>query len=122
MKPPILFLEQQGTRAGAQRVLAEAVLALEDECLPLVAFPEDGPFAAELRRRGIETLLYPLGHYSSGAKSLADMLAFPPRSLYCGLQLARTISRRQVQLVYINGPRCLLAGVLAARLVPVYHI
>ena len=116
VKPLILFLEQQSTRGGAQRVLDEVLLALEGEYLPLVAFPGDGPFAADLRRRNIETLVYPLGHYQSGPKSLPDILAFPLRSSYCGLQLARTITRRQVRLVYINGPRCLLAGVLATRL------
>lgn len=116
MKQPILFLEQQSSRAGAQRVLEEVLRALEGEFLPLVGFPEDGPFAAELRRHNIETFVYPLGRYRSGPKSLADMIAFPPRSLYCGLRLARAIRRRNVQLVYINGPRCLLAGVLAAHL------
>jgi glycosyltransferase involved in cell wall biosynthesis len=94
----------------------ETLRALEREFVPLVALPEDGPFAAELRRRNIEILVFPLGRYRSGRKSFADMMAFPPRSLYCGLHLARTIRRRNVQLVYINGPRCLVAGVFAARL------
>jgi len=89
--------------------------ALGREFVPLVALPEDGPFAVELRRSGIETLILPLGRYRSGRKSLADIAAFPLRSLYCGVHLARIIRRRHIQLVYINGPRCLVAGVFAAR-------
>lgn len=112
----ILFLEQQTTRAGGQRVLDEVLRALEPEFAPLVAFPGDGPYVDELRRRSIETLTYPLGRYRSGAKSLADMLAFPLRSAYCACQLARIIRQRDVRLVYINGPRTLVTGVLAARL------
>lgn len=116
MKLPVLFLDQTGLRGGAQRVLDEVLRVLDQEFLPLVVLPEDGPFAAELRHRKIETLIFPLGRYRSGRKSLTDMMAFPPRSIYCGLRLARIICRRNVKLVYINGPRCLVAGVLAARL------
>ncbi len=115
MSQSLLFLDQTASWGGAQRVLEVVLGALGREFLPLVALPEDGPFAAELRRRGIETLILPLGRYHSGRKSLADIAAFPPRSLYCGVQLARIIRRRHIQLVYINGPRCLVAGVFAAR-------
>ena len=116
MKRTILFLDQQSTRAGAQRVLDEVLGALDPEFLPLVALPENGPYLDELRRRSIETFTYPLGRYRSGRKSVADMAVFPARSLYCGLRLARVIRDRDVRLVYINGARALAAGVLAARL------
>lgn len=116
MPERILFLEQQTTRAGGQRVLDEVLRSLEPEFAPLVAFPEDGPYVEELRRRSVETLTYPLGRYRSGAKSLADLLAFPLRSVHCAYQLAAIIRQRDVRLVYINGPRTLVAGVLAARL------
>jgi glycosyltransferase involved in cell wall biosynthesis len=112
----ILFLEQQSTRAGAQRVLDEVLRSLDPEFRPLVAFPDDGPYVDELRARNIETLTYPLGRYRSGPKSLRDMMVFPARSLYCGYRLADVIRERDVRLVYINGPRTLVAGVLAARL------
>ncbi|MGH9377797.1 MAG: nucleotidyltransferase family protein [Terriglobia bacterium] len=111
----ILFLEQQSWRSGAERVLDEALRALEPEFLPLVAFPDEGPFAAELRRRGVETLYFPLGRYRSGRKSIYDIASFPLRSLHCAFQLSRIIRARKVKLVYINSPRCLVAGVLAAQ-------
>ncbi|HEV2491858.1 MAG TPA: glycosyltransferase family 4 protein [Terriglobia bacterium] len=116
MPQRILFLEQQTTRAGGQRVLDEVFCALQPEFAPLVAFPGDGPYVNDLRRRSVETLTYPLGHYRSGSKSLADMMAFPLRSVYCAYRLAEIIRQRDVRLVYINGPRTLVAGVLAARL------
>jgi glycosyltransferase involved in cell wall biosynthesis len=116
MKQAVLFLDQTSSWGGAQRVLEVVLGALEPDFLPLVGLPEDSPFASELRSRGIETLTFPLGRYRSGRKSLADMMAFPVRSLHCGVRLAQTIRRRNIRLVYINGPRCLPAGVLAARL------
>jgi glycosyltransferase involved in cell wall biosynthesis len=124
-KLPILFLNQQSWRAGAERVLDEAIRAVETDFLPIVAFPDDGPFAANLRSRKVETLIFPLGRYRSGPKSLADMIAFPPRSVYCGFRLAQVIRRRKISLVYINSPRWLLAGVIAARLTgrpSIYHL
>ncbi|MGH9452907.1 MAG: glycosyltransferase family 4 protein, partial [Terriglobia bacterium] len=54
--------------------------------------------------------------YQSGHKSIKDMLAFGPRSIQCALSIVAMILRRKVDLVYINGPRCLLAGALAARI------
>jgi len=125
MPSPVLFLEQQAHRAGAQRVLGEVLRAIEPDYLPIVGFPDDGPFAAEIRCRGIETFLYALGRYRTGRKSFTDMINLPLRSVYCGLRLAQIIRRRRIRLVYINGPRCLIAGALAARLtgIPsVFHL
>lgn len=116
MKPRVLFLDQQAWRAGGQRVLEDVLDALGDDIEPIVALPEDGPFAAALRDKNIETMTYPLGSYRPGQKSVGEMLAFPMRSLVCGLKLARVVTRRGIRLIYINGPRCLPAGVLAARL------
>jgi len=120
----ILFLEQQTWRSGAQRVLEELLGAVAPEYRPLVVFPSNGPFVEHLRKRGVETMVVPLGSYRSGRKSLGDLLAFPIRSLYCGLKLRKVIAQNDVRLVYINAPRWLVAGVLAARLtgVPgIYH-
>jgi glycosyltransferase involved in cell wall biosynthesis len=112
----VLFLEQQSWRAGAEKVLEEALASLEPEVEALVAFPEDGPFAVSLRQRGVRTALFPLGRYRSGPKSLADVFTYPFRSFHSTVRLARLVHRHRIQLIYINGPRCLVAGVLAARL------
>jgi glycosyltransferase involved in cell wall biosynthesis len=125
MKRPILFLDQTSSWGGAQHVLKVVLGALDPEFIPIVALPEEGSFANELRRRGIETLILPLGTYRSGRKTVAEIITFAPRSLYCAVRLAQTIRRRNVRLVYINGPRCLLAGVWAARLTGIpslFHI
>jgi glycosyltransferase involved in cell wall biosynthesis len=115
-KKPILFLEQQSWMSGAQKVLEFVLDAVAPEFVPIVAFPHDGPYRQRLRDRSIKTVLYPLGTYQSGQKSRAEMVAFSVRSLACGLKLANLIRREKVALVYVNGPRCLPAGVVAARL------
>ena len=114
MKTRVLVLDQHCYWGGGQRVLKTVLDSLRDQIEPLVALPGTGPLGADLERDGLETCTYPLGHYRSGAKSAADMLAYGPRSVYAALRLADLISRRKMELVYINGPRCLPAGVLAA--------
>lgn len=116
MKPTILFLEQQSWRAGAQRVLDSVLDALVDEYDLLVAFPDFGPYAEDLRRRGVETIQYPLGRYRPGKKSYAEKVSFAVRSVKCAFQIARLTKDRNISLIYINAPRSLPAGALAAYL------
>jgi len=116
MKTRVLILEQQSYWGGGQRVLQTVLDSLRDQIDPLVALPEPGPFGLDLEKQGVATLIYPLGSYQSGRKSIRDKIAFGPRSLSCALLLTRQILKRRLQLVYINGPRCLPAGVIAARL------
>jgi len=116
MKRSILFLEQQSWLSGGQRMLETVLNTVVEEYDPVVAFPGDGPFRRALDERNIQTLTVPLGFYQTGPKSRSEMLEFAGRSLLCALKLATVIRRREIELVYINGPRCLAAGVLAARL------
>jgi glycosyltransferase involved in cell wall biosynthesis len=114
MKPTIVFLEQQSWLGGAQRVLESTLESVAETCDCIVAFPDEGPFRSALDQRNVETMDLPIGAYSSGSKSVLEMIAFAWRSLFCGLRLAGVIRRRRIALVYINGPRLLPAGVLAA--------
>ena len=114
MKKQILILEQQSWSGGAQRVLEVVLRSIEQDLEPVVAFPERGPFSAALQERHIETLTLPLGQYPPGKKSYRDMMAFALRTLFCTVKIASIIHRKRISLVYINGPRCLPAGVAAA--------
>ncbi|HEV2247765.1 MAG TPA: glycosyltransferase family 4 protein [Terriglobia bacterium] len=116
MKKKILFLEQQSWLSGAQRVLESILEATAGEYDAIVAFPGEGEFSRKLADRKIQTFTYPLGFYQTGRKSRAEMLEFAGRSLLCASKLVTVIRRQNVGLVYINGPRCMLAGVLAARI------
>ena len=114
MRRTILFLEQQSWLGGAQRVLEATLDSIDGVYNAIVSFPEPGSFRAALERRQIETIDLPIGSYAPGRKSLLQKAAFVWRSVYCGLKLAAFIRRKRIALIYINGPRCLPAGVLAA--------
>lgn len=114
MKKRILILEQQSWSGGAQRVLEVVLSSLTDEFDPIVAFPDEGAFSIALHERGIATCTFPLGTYRPGKKSYSEMFLFVLRSLHCALKLAALIRKESIAVIYINGPRCLLAGVWAA--------
>lgn len=116
MKRKILFLEQQSWLSGAQRVLQSVLDATAEEYDPIVAFPNEGPFRRKLEDLKVQTLTYPLGLYQTGQKSRSEMLRFALRTALCAFKLTKIIRSRDVGLVYVNGPRCLPAGVLAARM------
>jgi len=114
MRKSVVFLEQQSWLGGAQRVLEAALESIGPEYERIVTFPDHGPFRSALEEKDIETMDLPIGDYSPGKKSPMEKITFAWRSLYCGLKLASFIRKRRVSLVYINGPRCMPAGVLAA--------
>jgi len=114
VKKRILVLEQQSWSGGAQRVLEAVLSSIKDDFDPVIAFPDKGPFSTALQKRHIEALTFPLGKYPPGKKSYSDMMVFALRTLLCAAKLARIIRRKRISLVYINGPRCLPAGVMAA--------
>jgi glycosyltransferase involved in cell wall biosynthesis len=114
MRRSVVFLEQQSWLGGAQRVLEAALDSIGTEYEPIVAFPGRGPFRSALEDRNIETIDLPVGTYRPGKKSPFEMAVFALRSMYSGMKLAAFVRKRRVGLVYVNGPRCLPAGVLAA--------
>jgi glycosyltransferase involved in cell wall biosynthesis len=114
MRQPIVFLEQQSWLGGAQRVLESVLDSAADEYDTIVAFPDRGAFRSALEKRNVPTIDLPIGNYAPGAKSFPERVAFAWRSLLCGFRLATVIRRKRIALVYINGPRLLPAGVIAA--------
>ena len=114
MRKMIMFLDQQGWLGGAQRVLEATLDSVASEYDCVVAFPEWGSFRSFLVAKGVETIDLPVGSYEPGRKSLWAMASFACRSLYCGLKLSLVVRKKDIALIYINGPRCLPAGTLAA--------
>ena len=61
MSTTVLYLNPYGTIGGAERALLELLHELDrTRYVPVVVLGEDGPLAAELESRGIETAVEPL--------------------------------------------------------------
>ena len=109
----VLFLDQYGALGGGQQCLLDLLPGIEERGWSARAAVPAGPLAAILRSRGIEVDEIPCGPYRSGRKSTADLLQFAadvPRQTAAIADLLKG-----TDLVYVNGPRLLIAAALAAR-------
>jgi glycosyltransferase involved in cell wall biosynthesis len=116
----ILFLDQFSDMGGAQRCLVELLPAIRERGWTAhLAIPGDGVLRERSRPycASIESLL--CGPFHSGEKQAGDFARF----LYQLPSQARTISRmikaRNIDLLYVNGPRLLPAAALANHGLPV---
>ena len=110
----VLFLDQFNALGGAQQCLLDLLPAMEQRGWDArVAIPPGGPLGEILRRRGIGVDEIPCGPYHSGRKSAGDVLRFladVPRQTAAVAGLAK-----EADLIYVNGPRMLMAAALAAK-------
>jgi len=104
----ILLLDQYGELGGAQLCLLDLLPAiLARRWRPLVAAPEDGPLLSRCRAMGAAA--EPIRIRTRPAVRFAlDSMALIRR-------LRALIERERVDVLYINGPRLVPAGVRAAR-------
>jgi glycosyltransferase involved in cell wall biosynthesis len=109
----ILFLDQFSVLGGAQRCLLDLLPAIEERGWTARAAVPAGPLCAMLRGRGIRVDEIQCGPYGCGKKSLEDVLQLsadvPRQTSAIGELLKGT------DLVYLNGPRLLIAAALATR-------
>ena len=118
----ILFLDQTGQAAGAERVLMDIAKPYRDTCL--VGLFEDGPFKDLLEQTDIPVQVLtdqPLQvrRESSLLQSLASLGQLIPLLLKVA-QLSR-----KYDLIYVNTPKALVVGALASCLSDrpmVYHL
>jgi len=109
----LLFLDQFGYMGGAQRVLWEVLKSIDQtkyDCR--VALNGTGEFLETLRDARISVLNLPLGKYHSARKTLPDVARLGGRTLACTLQLILQGQRRPWDMVWANGPRTFMTGVL----------
>jgi glycosyltransferase involved in cell wall biosynthesis len=112
--PPVnvLFLDQFSALGGGQKCLLDLLPALEERGWNARAAVPHGPLVEILRRRGMEVEEIPCGPYGCGTKSAADLVQFvadlPRQVRAIGALMEHT------DLVYVNGPRLLIAAGLAA--------
>jgi glycosyltransferase involved in cell wall biosynthesis len=120
MSGSLLILDQFNQLGGAQRCLLDLLPAFLEAGYKIhLAVPGDGPLADGARSRGAMVHLIPCGAYSSGQTSWSDAARFGidlPRQV---LRIATLVSKHQIDLIYVNGPRLLPAAALAARGLPV---
>jgi glycosyltransferase involved in cell wall biosynthesis len=111
----ILFLDQFNDLGGAQQCLLDLLPAvLERGWEPIAMLPGDGILGKRIRELGIEVLPVSSGPYTSGRKTIRDLERFARDVRSATRQIARCRVERNIDLIYINGPRLVPAAVFAA--------
>jgi glycosyltransferase involved in cell wall biosynthesis len=110
----VLFLDQFSALGGAQRCLLDLLPAVEERgWTARVAVPPGGPLVELLRARGTQVDEIQCGPYGCGRKSVRDLLQFAADVPTQTSTIAALT--KNTDLVYVNGPRLLIAAALATR-------
>jgi len=112
----VLFLDQFSALGGAQQCLLDLLPAVEERgWTARVAIPMGGPLVDVLRGRGVRVDEIRSTEYRCGRKSVADFLRFAADAPRQTAAIAAIVDESSADLVYVNGPRLLMAAKLATR-------
>ncbi len=125
MNKKVLFLEQYAKLTGGQKVLLSLINGLKSYYDFCVVVPGKGELTKELEHLKIEYIIFPIGYYALGRKTLFDIVNYLVRLPYLTQKLKRLIRERNIDLVYANGARTFVWGTIACSLTKtpmVWHI
>jgi glycosyltransferase involved in cell wall biosynthesis len=112
----ILCVEQFSHLGGGQRSLIDLLPGFSERgWQTTVAVPGDGPFPEELRRLGYGTHDLTCRSYTSIRKPLNQILQYAFELPRLAREIDSIVGERQIDLLYVNGPRFLPAAAGVAR-------
>ncbi len=116
----ILFLDQfsefGGAQIGLREVLDEVVRrGWQAEVMAPLSEGTRGPLHQTCTELGISSHILPLVGYANGHKTPIDVMRYGVDSLRAASAIRHAARRLKPDLLYVNGPRALLAATLAAR-------
>jgi glycosyltransferase involved in cell wall biosynthesis len=110
----IVFLDQYSALGGAQQCLLDLLPAIEERGWSArAAVPPGGPLGGILRERGLGVDEIRSGPYRCGKKTARDVLRFAADVPAQTVAIAEMLDA-PTDLLYVNGPRMLIAAALAA--------
>jgi glycosyltransferase involved in cell wall biosynthesis len=106
----ILFVDQFSELGGAQLCLRDVLLEVRRLGWQAgVVAPGTGPLLEFARECGFTAQRLPLARYANGRKTACDVLRFGVDMARSANMLRRVLRERPADLIYVNGPRILLA-------------
>ncbi len=118
----VLLVDQFGEMGGAQRCLLEAAMGFAARGWETFALAPAGPLHNALRPYCREVGEFPCGPFASAEKTARDAVRFAwqiPRQAWA---ISREVTRRRIDVIYVNGPRVLPAAALGRAGRPlIYH-
>lgn len=108
----ILVLDQYGERGGAQNCLIDAVHGFRSRGWEPHALVPNGPLLDSLRPLCTRARALEYRPLNSGRKTALDVLSFAAQFFHQRLAIAAIVNERQIDVLYVNGPRLMPAAAL----------
>ncbi len=110
----ILFLDQYSGLSGGQKVLLDIIKSLSKKgYLCTVVLPGKGLLLEEIEALGGKCVIFPIGKYGIGKKSLLDILNYASKIPALTFMLVGLIKKINPDVVYANGARTFAWATLA---------
>lgn len=114
--PRLLCIDQYADIGGGQRSLLDLLPAFSERgWKPAVATPGFGPFERELHSLNHPTHKLVCGNYSIKKKTLTEHINYACELPRVAKALDQVIAAREINLLYVNGPRMLPSAAWMAR-------
>jgi glycosyltransferase involved in cell wall biosynthesis len=112
----IAFLDQYAGMGGGQQVLVDLVRYFRSQGDGVsVHLPGSGATSELLIKEGFAVQDLPLPEMTPGRKTLAEKVLYPLHSRSAARALVRDLIAAPPDILYCNGPRTFLPGILAAK-------
>jgi len=109
----LLVLDQFNQLGGAQRCLVDLLPAfLQADYVTHLAVPGEGPLSDRARKLGAVVHRIPCGDYACGRKCWTDAARFAVDLPLQARSVASLVSKYEIDLIYVNGPRLLPAAAI----------
>jgi glycosyltransferase involved in cell wall biosynthesis len=112
----ILFVDQNSSLGGGQRVLLDLMLYARDRGhLPFLMVPDEGYVTGVARANEIPSRTFPFPGMTPGKKPFYEKAAYPYRSLRASNAIADAALQTGADIIFANGPRIFLPCVMAGK-------
>ncbi|MCX7830286.1 MAG: glycosyltransferase, partial [Acidobacteria bacterium] len=116
MKKKILFVDQNSSLGGGQRVLLDLIqFSAELGHHPFLMLPSEGYVAETAKSLNIPFGLFPMPQMSAGRKKFSEKISYPFYALKCASKIEEFALYSGIDLIFANGPRVFLPCAIAGK-------
>lgn len=116
MKKNILFVDQNSSLGGGQRILLDLLrFSLEIGHKPFLMLPSEGYVTEQAKALEIPFSIFPFPSLTAGKKKFSEKFSYPFHSLKCANKIEEFAYLNEIDLIFSNGPRVFLPCVIAGK-------
>jgi len=116
MKKKILFVDQNSSLGGGQRVLLDLMkFSLEMGHNPFLMLPSEGYVTEQAKALNIPFSIFPFPNMTAGKKNFIEKIFYPFHSFRSANKIEEYAFLNEIDIIFANGPRIFLPCVIAGK-------